>query len=264
MSYDPPRRDRGPDPRPSPAGRYRGDPGPGYRGRDPRAANQRGGEYREPEGWFGEPGAGYRRPPVGSAPPWEYQMPRDGRDAQPRRGARSASRALLEVIGAVVLVAATAAVTWVAAGHHYRTAQAAAAGASSPAVAAEPQTAAGALAAADNYFALYGAGQYGPVYTLIAPADQAVIQESVWTGLHAKCHGGAVPLSYQVKDPVLSGSTAVVTVSLAGAASATASEQATFTFAGGRWYYVPPDMQVYRGHDLAQAVAAAKADGFCS
>jgi hypothetical protein len=70
-------------------------------------------------------------------------------------------------------------------------------------------------------------------------------------------------LTYAVKDPVLAGTTAVVTVGYAGAPAALGSEQITFTHVGGEWYYQPSDMSVHQGHDLAQAVAAAKAAAVC-
>ncbi len=180
-------------------------------------------------------------------------MPPEG---QARR-ARGGSRVLEEACAAVALVVVTAAVTWVAAVRHY-TAEAEA----EAAAASEPATAAGAMAAAQYYFSLYGAGQYAAVYPLIAPADRAVIAESSWTGVHQACPASG--LTYQVKTPVLSGTTAVMAVGYSGAASAIGSEQVTFTYSGGRWYYVPSDTSVYRGHDLAQAVAAAKAAGLCS
>ena len=119
------------------------------------------------------------------------------------------------------------------------------------------------MAAATTYFALYGAGQYGAVYPLITSADRAVIAEGVWTGLHQECKSPAAGLSYKVTHPVLSGQTAVMTVGFAGAASAIGSEQVTFAYEGGGWYYEVPNLQVYRGHTLAQAVAAQKAAGSC-
>jgi hypothetical protein len=164
---------------------------------------------------------------------------------------------VFEVLGAITLVAVTAAVTWIAAAHHFETDHPA----SAPQVTAE--TAAGAVVAAQDYFDLYGAGQYSAVYPMIAPADRAEIPEAVWTGLHHQC-GPSSGLTYRVSHPVLSGTTAVLSVGFSGAAAATGSEQATFTYTAGRWFYVPANMQVYRGHDLAQAVAVAKTDGVCS
>jgi hypothetical protein len=134
--------------------------------------------------------------------------------------------------------------------------------AASPTPAAQPQTAAAALTAAKSYFALYGAQQFAAVYPMIDPADRAQINESVWVAVHQQC-GPTSGLSYAVTSPVLAGTTAVVTVSLAGAASSIASEQVSFVYVGGQWYYQPSDTSDYAGNTTAQAVAALKAAGDC-
>jgi len=54
-----------------------------------------------------------------------------------------------------------------------------------------------------------------------------------------------------------------VTVGYSGAAASFGSEQITFTYTGGKWYYQPSDLSVYAHHNLAQALAAAKAAGVC-
>jgi hypothetical protein len=133
---------------------------------------------------------------------------------------------------------------------------------SATAAPAEPVTAA-ARSAAESYFALYGAGQYAAVYPMISPTDKAFIATGLWTGLHAACPSKAAGLSYTVSRPVLAGDVAVFSVGLAGAASALGSEQVTFTYSGSKWYYSPSDLHVYKHHDLAQAIAAAKAGGLC-
>lgn len=127
---------------------------------------------------------------------------------------------------------------------------------------AEPVTASAADSAARAYFALYGAGEYAAVYPMIAPADRIKIRESVWIGLHNACKK-TTGLTYAVKHPVLTGDIAVVSVGFAGAASSLGTEQITFVYTGGKWYYQPSDLRVYAHHDLAQAVAAAKAEGLC-
>ncbi len=276
MSYDPPSRREGEtsplaDPYADPYtyGRRR-PPDGGDRGR-PAASGPPSAGQRHRKG-YAQPGEDQYRSLRDSYPvprddsrPTRRQPPRRAHQPAPRRP--GGGRALLETLAAVVLVAVSAAVSWVVAAHHYEKANSAAGpsgAASSPAAAREPETAAAALSAANSFFALYGAGQYAAVYPMIAPTDRAVIRESVWTGVHRKCESAAAGLSYKVSHPVLSGATAVVTVGLTGVASAIGSEQATFTYSGGRWYYVPPDMQVYRGHDLTQAVAAAKTEGYCS
>lgn len=130
--------------------------------------------------------------------------------------------------------------------------------------AAEPVTKAAARSAAKAYFALYGAGQYAAVYPMIVPSSRRYISKSVWVRLHVACKNPAsAGLTYRVTHPVLAGRVAVVSVGFAGAASALGSEQQTFTYVSGKWYYKPDDLYVYKGHDLAQAIGAAKQNGFC-
>jgi hypothetical protein len=126
-----------------------------------------------------------------------------------------------------------------------------------------PETASTAKSAAEAYFDLYGAGQYAAVYPMIAPADRQYIREKVWTGVHQECKSPSAGLTYSVKHPVLAGSVAVVSVSLSGAAAALGSEQVSFTYADGKWYYLPSDLSIYRHHDVAQALKAARAAGLC-
>jgi hypothetical protein len=131
--------------------------------------------------------------------------------------------------------------------------------------AAVPETAAAAKSAASAYFALYGAGQYAAVYPMIDPADRAQIQQSVWVAVHQTCRNqSSAGLTYAVSHPVAAGSDVVFSVGFAGAAAALGSEQVTFEYVGGQWYYVPSDEHVYAGHTAAQGIAAAKADGLCS
>lgn len=129
---------------------------------------------------------------------------------------------------------------------------------------AAPETKAAAKAAAITYFDLYSAGQYAAIYPMIDPADRSHIKETVWVGVHEQCKNTASSgLTYAVSHPILAGSTAVLTVGLAGVGAALGSEQVSFVYSGGQWYYQPSDMSVYRHHGLTAAVAAAKSAGFC-
>jgi hypothetical protein len=128
-----------------------------------------------------------------------------------------------------------------------------------------PESRAAAKAAAVTYFDLYAAGQYAAVYPMIAPTDRKLIRQTVWVAVHRACRPStAAGLTYKVTHPILAGSIAVLTVGFSGAAAALGSEQITFSYASGSWYYQPSDMSVYRDHDVAQAIAAAKADDLCS
>jgi hypothetical protein len=121
-----------------------------------------------------------------------------------------------------------------------------------------------AASTAAAYFGFYGAGQYAAVYPMIAPAARRSISETVWIRLHEECRSSATAgLSYRVTDPILAGRTAVVTVGYAGAAASLGSEQVTFVYTSGKWYYEPADLSIYKDHDLRQALAAAKGAGLC-
>jgi hypothetical protein len=134
---------------------------------------------------------------------------------------------------------------------------------STPTVSVSPQTPAGAKAAAVTYFSFYGASQYAATYPLLARASHAIVSERTWVAVHEGCKRESAGLSYKVTHPLVSGTTAVVTVSLAGAAASISSEQASFTYAGGRWGYDIPDPSVYRHHTARQALAALNAEGEC-
>lgn len=275
MSYDvpSPRRERGPWPA--------DEQHEGYGGREPAYEDLYGrGRDRDPGHGSPRPASVYREPDDGNRRPSDdYQRawprPEDRQGYRPAVNgtrpagwrARSAGRqftgrGLAELAGAVALAVVSVAVTWVVASRHYEQDGSAGSQQGSSFGVAAPETAAGALSAADTYFALYGAGQYAAVYPLIAPGDRAAIPESVWAGLHQACPVSG--LTYKVQTPVLSGTTAVMAVGYLGAAGSLGSEQVTFTYSGGRWYYMPSDVSTYRGHDLAQAVAAAKAAGLCA
>jgi hypothetical protein len=135
--------------------------------------------------------------------------------------------------------------------------------ASSSAAPAEPETAAGAKSAAVTYFDLYAARQYAAGYRLLTHAARTAVPKRTWVKVHDDCISSA-GLAYKVSRPQLAGTTAVVNVSLAGAASKIGSEEQSFTYQGGRWLFAPSDLPTYRHHTVAQAVAALKAQGLCS
>jgi hypothetical protein len=68
----------------------------------------------------------------------------------------------------------------------------------------------------------------------------------------------------EVKDATLTGNTAVVTVSLAGAASSLASESEALTYSRGAWGFVPNDLSMYEHGSVRADLAAAKAAGYCA
>ena len=137
--------------------------------------------------------------------------------------------------------------------------------AAAPTPSAQPETAAGAKAAAQRYFGLYAAQQYPAAWGLLAPAVQRAVPEATWAAVHAECPPADPGAAYDVKNVIVTGNTAVATVTLAGAMSALASGSEAFTYAGGRWEYVPAetDLGVYEHGSVAADLAAARAKGYC-
>jgi len=134
--------------------------------------------------------------------------------------------------------------------------------------AAAPDTAAGARAAAEHFFALYAAEQYSAAYPLLDSATRAMVPEHKWVRVHEACKSSASGLSYAVGRPVLAGkTTAVMSVSLSGVASKLGSEEQSFAYQDGGWYWAPSASDLssagnYKG-SVAQIVARLKAAGEC-
>lgn len=137
----------------------------------------------------------------------------------------------------------------------------------SPAAAAskaQSETAVGAAGVARQYFGLYSAGQFALSWTLLAPSAQRAVSQATWVAVHQGCPSQAAGLAYNIKDTTLTGSTAVVTVTLAGAAASLASESESLTYSAGRWGFVPNDLGYYRHGSVKADIAAAKAAGYCA
>jgi hypothetical protein len=136
-----------------------------------------------------------------------------------------------------------------------------------PAPAATPDTGAAARSAAAALFALYAAGDYPAVYPRLSASVRAIVRQPKWVAVHQKCYGSQQNLSYKIGKPVLAGDTAVISVSVAGVASSLGSEEETFVYQDGGWYWQEPATDLataggYRG-TVARVVARLKAGGHC-
>jgi hypothetical protein len=132
--------------------------------------------------------------------------------------------------------------------------------------AAEADTAAAAQSAASGFFALYAAGQYAAAYPMLDAQARATVSEPVWAAVHQACKSSTSGLSYKIGAPVVAGSSAaVMSVSLAGAASAIGSEEETFVYQGGKWAWSPAasDLAAYKGGNVQQIVGRLKTAGNC-
>ena len=111
---------------------------------------------------------------------------------------------------------------------------------------------------------LYSAGQFALSWTLLAPSAKHAVSQATWVAVHQGCPSQAAGLAYNVKDTTLTGSTAVVTVTMAGAAASLASESEPLTYSGSRWGFIPNDLNYYRHGSVKADIAAAKAAGYCA
>jgi hypothetical protein len=130
------------------------------------------------------------------------------------------------------------------------------------AVATAPKTAAAAKSTATLFLYLSATGQYSATYAMLTPNAKRFITERTWVRVHQTCKG-ALGSSYTITEPVLSGSSAVVNVSLTGSRSDLGSDQENFIYRGDRWYFVPPDLSLYKHHTAAQVTAKLKSLNEC-
>lgn len=145
------------------------------------------------------------------------------------------------------------------------TASTAASSAATPSASpAQPETAAAAKAVAMQYLGLYSAGQFATSYPLLTSAARKAVPESVWVAVHQGCPSASSGVAYEVKNITLTGSTAVMTVTLAGAASSLASASEAFIYSGGKWGFSPSDLNLYEYGSVTADIAAAKAAGDCA
>lgn len=130
--------------------------------------------------------------------------------------------------------------------------------------AAQPETASAARSVAEQYFGLYSASQFAASYGLLAPSAQRAVSRATWVAVHQGCPAQSAGLAYSVSKATLTGDTAIVAVSLAGAAASLGSKSETLTYSAGRWGLVMDDLSLY-GHGSVKAdIAAAKAAGYCA
>ena len=130
-------------------------------------------------------------------------------------------------------------------------------------MATAPKTAVAAKSTATLFLDQYAAGQYPATYTMLSPNAQKFITERTWVRVHQTCKSTR-DVSYTVTGPVLSGSSAVVNVSLAGSGSDLGSNQENFIYRGGRWRFVPPDLSLYKHRTAAEVTTKLKSLNECA
>jgi hypothetical protein len=124
----------------------------------------------------------------------------------------------------------------------------------------QPETAAGAIAVARQYFDLYSASQFAASWELLAPSARRAVSRATWVAVHEGCPPQS-GLAYDVKTASLTGRTAVVRLSVKGDAGIVVSE--ALTYSAGHWGFVPDDLSLFENGSVKADIAAAKAEGFC-
>jgi hypothetical protein len=170
---------------------------------------------------------------------------------------------------AITLTAAAFAIAGCASGSPSAStaASAPAASSSDPAAASvQPETEAGVRAAAAQFYALYAAGQWSQAWASLTPSAQAAAPQATYVALHNGCPSASAGMARVIKSVTLAGSTAVVTETVAGVASALGSVTDAWGYAAGRWGFElsGSTLSVYKHGSAAADIAAAKAAGECA
>lgn len=126
----------------------------------------------------------------------------------------------------------------------------------------EPETSAGARAAAAHFYHLYLASEFAASWDLLAPAVKRQVPRTVWIRVHDGCPSASSGTAPIVKSVTIFGNAAIVSESLAVASGRTAED--VFTYANDAWGYSPQVQSIYHRGSVAADIAAAKAAGFCA
>ena len=231
---------------------------------DPRAHQQRMGYQQQPS-WQQQ---GYGRPYPQGQPrqqPDLWAQParqEPGQDQQPHRRNRS-HIPLYAGIAAVVVIAGGGAAY--ALSGHGSPSSAGSPAASASTAAAEPDTAAGVRAAAQQFYALYSAGQWGAAWAYLAPAARGAVTVATWSAVHDACPGPTAGLARVIKSVTFAGTTAVVSETVAGSLGNLTTVSDAWTYSGGRWglSLSASSMSFYKHGSVNADIAAAKAAGEC-
>jgi len=87
--------------------------------------------------------------------------------------------------------------------------------------------------------------------------------DCTWVAVHQGCPPQSAGLAYNVSEATVTGSTAIVAVSLSGVAAGIGSVSEALTYTADRWGFVPSDLSSYGHGSIKKDLAAAKAAGYC-
>ncbi|MGH3401101.1 MAG: hypothetical protein ACRDRJ_01045 [Streptosporangiaceae bacterium] len=128
----------------------------------------------------------------------------------------------------------------------------------------EPETKAGARAAAARFNQVYLASRFAASWDLLAPAARHAVKRDIWIRVHERCVVGGAAAPRIIGHVTVFGNAAIVTERVSKIPPPLGTSDAVFNYVGGRWGYSPSDLGIY-GHGSAAAdVAAAKKAGLCT
>jgi hypothetical protein len=129
---------------------------------------------------------------------------------------------------------------------------------------AEPETKAGARAAAARFYRLYSSGQFAASWVLLSPTTQRAVPRGLWVSVHERCPTPGAGAGRVIKSVLVFGNAAIVTGAVSGAGSRLGRSHDVFNYTDGHWGYTPNDLNIYHHGSVAADIAAAKAQGFCT
>lgn len=130
---------------------------------------------------------------------------------------------------------------------------------------AQPDTAAAAKTAAQEFMALYSAGQWSAAWQYLTPADKAKIPESLYTAFHDGCPSKSAGLAYEIQDVTLAGPTAVITYTIPVLAKLGSATMAMAWVPAGWGVSLDASALKDYTHGSAKAdIASARKTGECS
>jgi hypothetical protein len=130
---------------------------------------------------------------------------------------------------------------------------------------AEPETKAGARAAARYFYRLYSARKYSASWDLLTASARQAIPRATWISVHMACPlGGEARVARRITSVVVFGNAAIVTETIAADRSGLRKAADVFNFAHGHWDYAPSNLGIYSHGSVHADVAAATAQGFCT
>jgi hypothetical protein len=126
------------------------------------------------------------------------------------------------------------------------------------------ETVAGAIAFANEVLILDEARQFAGSWKLLASSARRAVSQATWVAVHKSCPARSVGLAYHIGKATLTGHTAIVVVSRAGAAANRGSVSEALVYSAGRWGMVPNNLRLYKHGSVKADIAAAKAAGYCA